>query len=413
MALTDLKIRTIKPNPNRNIKLSDGNGLYLYVLKRSKKWKFRYRVNKKNYEIPIGTYPNISLQEARIIIYKYIDLLEQTPPVNPLDLIKEEERKNISKNENTFEKWAEMWFDHWHTNKSEKHVKYTQNRLDRDIYPHFGEVPVSKVSINDIKNMMQICVDRNAIDMARKVFELTRMILQYAVEHQDKSFCVHNVAKDINFKANVPDVKRKNYRRLPLSKFPELLQRIDGYQGLEHTKIALQIAPHVFLRPSELMQGEWSEIDWDNGLWRIPKARMKLKTEHLVPLSTQVISLLKHLHTLTGNAFYLFPTTYGEGSKEKVCGKTGLKLCMTHTYLLKALDQIGYKYKMTAHGFRGMARTQLGELGYRREWMELQLSHLVGSASERAYNYAQHLAERRVMMQEWSDFLDEIKCKKT
>ena len=155
--------------------------------------------------------------------------------------------------------------------------------------------------------------------------------------------------------------------------------------------------PLVFVRTSELIEAKWSEIEWDNKLWRIPKERMKSGIEHLVPIAEQAVELLKTLHIVSGHCNFLFPSRFGTDR------------CMSNNTLLKALATMGYKHEMTGHGFRGMARTELGELGYPREWMEIQLAHLVGDETERAYNKAQFITQRTKMMQEWADHLDELR----
>lgn len=298
---------------------------------------------------------------------------------------------------NTFNMWSEKWHSHWKGSVSEPHAEYTLRRLFIDINPFIGDLAVAKVSVKDFKSVFNRCVERGALDMAARVYQIINSILQYATEHSDKSHCERNVAKDIKLSANVPHRDRKNYARLPSSELPALMRAIEAYSGTPATRIALKLMPLVFLRTSELIEAPWSEIEFEINLWRIPKERMKSGSEHLVPLSDQTIELLQTLKTVTGHGKFMFPSRHG-GHK-----------CMSNNTILKALATMGYKYEMTGHGFRGMARTELGEMGYPREWMEIQLAHLVGDETERAYNKAQFLEQRRKMMQEWADHLDELR----
>ena len=280
---------------------------------------------------------------------------------------------------------------------SEPHAEYTKRRLEIDINPHIGSKAIARIDIDDIKEAFNKCVDRNALDMAARIYQIIKSILQYAVEHKKTSHCTHNVALDIKLSANIPHRERKNYARLPSSEFPALLRQIEAYQGDSKTRIALKLMPLVFVRTSELIEARWAEIEWESKLWRIPKERMKSGTEHLVPLSEQSIELLKTLQIISGHCEFLYPSRFGTHK------------CMSNNTILKAIATMGYKGDMTGHGFRGMARTELGELGYPRDWLEIQLAHLVGDETERAYNKAQFLPQRAKMMQAWADHLDQLR----
>lgn len=270
-------------------------------------------------------------------------------------------------------------------------------RLDIDINPFIGDKAIARLDIDDIKEAFNKCVERGALDMAARVYQIIKAILQYAVEHKKSSHCTHNVALDIKLSANIPHRERKNYARLPSSEFPQLLRQIEAYQGDSKTRIALKLMPLVFVRTGELIEARWAEIEWDSKLWRIPKQRMKSGSEHLVPLADQSIELLKTLQIVSGHCEFLFPSRFGTDK------------CMSNNTLLKALATMGYKSEMTGHGFRGMARTELGELGYPRDWLEIQLAHLVSDETERAYNKAQFLPQRTKMMQDWADHLEQMR----
>lgn len=395
--LTDIKIKSIKPT-DKIKKFSDGQGLRLLVHPNgSKYWQLLYTFSSKEKVLALGIYPEVSLVEARERAFNARKLLNSDPPIDPKEKKLQAKELMLNVKANTFTLWSEKWHKHWKSSVSKQHAEYTQRRLDVDINPIIGDKAVATIAIIDIKSVFNKCVERGALDMAARVYQIISSVLQYAVEHSEQSHSERNVAKDINLSANIPHRDRKNYARLPSSEFPELLRQIEAYQGDSKTRIALKLMPLVFVRTSELIEARWSEIEWDNKLWRIPKERMKSKSEHLVPLAEQTLELLKTLHIVSGHCDFLFPSRFGTHR------------CMSNNTLLKALATMGYKYEMTGHGFRGMARTELGEMGYPREWMEIQLAHLVGDETERAYNKAQHIKERTKMMQEWADHLDQLR----
>ena len=395
MLLTDSKVKAIKAE-SKNKTYPDGKGLRLLShINGSKYWQFRYTFEGKEKLFSIGTYPEFSLLEAR---EKAFELRKQVKRgINPTDTRELEKELGLAVKANTFTMWAEKWHKHWQNSVSGRHAEYTERRLFIDINPFIGGLAVAKVSVKDIKSVFNRCVERGALDMASRVYQIINSILQYATEHSDQSHCERNVAKDIKLSANIPHRDRKNYARLPAGELPALMRAIEAYSGTPATRIALKLMPLVFVRTSELIEAEWSEIEFEGALWRIPKERMKSGSEHLVPLADQTIELLKTLQIVTGHGKYLFPSRMGEDK------------CMSNNTILKALAIMGYKNEMTGHGFRGMARTELGELGYPREWMEIQLAHLVGDETERAYNKAQFLEQRRKMMQEWADHLGQLK----
>lgn len=377
-------------------KFTDGGGLQLLVHPNgSKYFQFRYFFEKKDKLLGFGTYPEVSLLEARD---KAFELRKQIAKgVDPALTRELEKELGLEIKANTFNMWSEKWHSHWKNSVSKPHADYTNRRLFIDINPFIGDLAVAKVSVKDIKSVFNTCVERGALDMAARVYQIVSAVLQYAAEHSDKSHCERNVAKDIKLSANVPHRDRKNYARLPSSELPALMRAIEAYSGTPATRIALKLMPLVFVRTSELIESEWTEIEFENNLWRIPKKRMKSGSEHIVPLAEQTIELLKTLQIVTGHGKHLFPSRMSEGK------------CMSNNTILKALATMGYKHEMTGHGFRGMARTELGEMGYPREWMEIQLAHLIGDETERAYNKAQFLEQRRKMMQEWADHLDKLK----
>lgn len=397
MLLNDIKIKSIKL-AEKTKTYPDGQGLRLLVhANGSKYWQFRYTFESKEKILALGLYPEVSLLEARKRAFKSRELLQSQPPVDPQEKKALEKDLKLDIKANTFSVWSRKWFDHWKHSVSKPHAEYTMRRLDIDINPFIGDKAIARLDIDDIKEAFNKCVERGALDMAARVYQIIKAILQHAVEHKKSSHCTHNVALDIKLSANIPHRERKNYARLPSSEFPQLLRQIEAYQGDSKTRIALKLMPLVFVRTSELIEARWAEIEWDSKLWRIPKQRMKSGSEHLVPLADQSIELLKTLQIVSGHCEFLFPSRFGTDK------------CMSNNTLLKALATMGYKSEMTGHGFRGMARTELGELGYPRDWLEIQLAHLVGDETERAYNKAQFLPQRTKMMQDWADHLEQMR----
>jgi len=204
-----------------------------------------------------------------------------------------------------------------------------------------------------------------------------------------------NPAADLKMALQVPE--RKHYSHLKANELPEFLQKLDTYEGETETKLALKMLLLTFVRTTELRGALWSEINWDKAEWRIPAERMKMKDPHIVPLSRQVISLLKELQQLTGQWKYLFPN-------EK---KPGFS-CMSENTMLFALYRMGYRGRTTGHGFRATASTILNEQGYSSDHIERQLAHAERNKIRAAYNHAEYLPERRKMMQWWADYLDNI-----
>lgn len=397
MLLNDIKIKSLKPS-DKSKTYPDGQGLRLLVhANGSKYWQFRYTFEAKEKIMAIGVYPAVSLLDARKRAFNARELLQSLPPIDPQAKKEQERDLKLDIKANTFKVWSGKWFDHWKGSVSKPHAEYTMRRLDIDITPFIGDKAIAQLDIDDIKDVFNKCVKRDALDMAARVFQIIKAILQFAVEHKKQSHCEHNVALDIKLSANIPHRDRKNYARLSSAEFPELLRHIEAYQGDSKTRIALKLMPLVFVRTSELIEARWAEIEWESKLWRIPKERMKSGSEHLVPLAQQSLELLKTLQIVSGRCEFLFPSRYGTNK------------CMSNNTILKALATMGYKYEMTGHGFRGMARTELGELGYARDWLEIQLAHLVGDETERAYNKAQFLPQRTKMMQAWADHLDQMR----
>ena len=389
MKLNDALIKSIKPTDKQD-KHPDGKGLYLFVNPNgSKWWRFLYRYGGKQKTLSMGVYPQVTLKEARAERERMGALLAQG--IDPSIERKEKKLSQAYAIENDFRSVARAWWDNWKVANSEAHALKVWGIFEKDIFPVFGKYPVENIKPSLVRLAVKRVVERGAYDTARRVHQYTSAVLSYAFNHE---LVASNVARDIAVNDLIPRRKKQSMGRVDLKDLPQLLQDIQAYDGNAITKIAIQLLSLTFVRTKELIQATWDEIDFIGKVWRIAPERMKMGTAHIVPLSAQTLDLLGELKKITGGSKHLFPSVKGDG-------KT-----MSNNTILFALYRMGYKDRMTGHGFRGVASTALREQGFSRDVVELQLSHLVGNEVERAYNTMELLAERTAMMQAWADYLD-------
>ena len=389
MKLTDSIIKNEKPTDKRK-QLADGNGLVLYIMPNgSKLWRYRYRYNGSPKMLSLGEYPTVTLKDARAERERVSDLLVQG--IDPSIERKEKKLSQAYAIENDFRSVARAWWDNWKVANSEAHALKVWSIFEKDIFPVFGKYPVENIKPSLVRLAVKRVVERGAYDTAGRVHQYTSAVLSYAFNHE---LVASNVARDIAVNDLIPRRKKQSMGRVDLKDLPQLLQDIQAYDGNAITKIAIQLLSLTFVRTKELIQATWDEIDFIGKVWRIAPERMKMGTAHIVPLSAQTLDLLGELKKITGGSKHLFPSVKGDG-------KT-----MSNNTILFALYRMGYKDRMTGHGFRGVASTALREQGFSRDVVELQLSHLVGNEVERAYNTMELLAERTAMMQAWADYLD-------
>ena len=389
MKLNDALIKSIKPTDKQD-KHPDGKGLYLFVNPNgSKWWRFLYRYGGKQKTLSMGVYPQVTLKEARAERERMGALLAQG--IDPSIERKEKKLSQAYSIENDFGSVARAWWDNWKVANSEAHALKVWGIFEKDIFPVFGKYPVENIKPSLVRLAVKRVVERGAYDTARRVHQYTSAVLSYAFNHE---LVASNVARDIAVNDLIPRRKKQSMGRVDLKDLPQLLQDIQAYDGNAITKIAIQLLSLTFVRTKELIQATWDEIDFIGKVWRIAPERMKMGTAHIVPLSAQTLDLLGELKKITGGSKHLFPSVKGDG-------KT-----MSNNTILFALYRMGYKDRMTGHGFRGVASTALREQGFSRDVVELQLSHLVGNEVERAYNTMELLAERTAMMQVWADYLD-------
>jgi integrase len=391
-ALNDIAVRKAKPK-DKPYKLSDGRGMYLLINSTGKYWRLDYRFDAKRKTLALGCYPDISLAKAR---ERREEARQQVATgVDPALVRKAQKQAAGERRANSFEVIAREWYGKHAPNWASGHGDKIIKRLERDIFPWLGSVPIRDITAPELLAVLRRIEGRGALETAHRALQNCGQIFRYAI-------ATGRADRDISadLKGSLPPVKNGHHAAITDPKqIAGLLRAIDGYSGSFVTQCALRLAPLVFVRPGELRQAEWSEFDFEEALWTIPAERMKMKESLLIPLAAQAVAILRDLHALTGNGRYVFPSPR---TKTRPMSNNGI---------LSALRRMGYdKSEMTGHGFRAMARTVLDEvLEFRPDIIEQQLAHAVKDPNGRAYNRTKHLEERRRMMQVWADWLDQQK----
>jgi len=392
MPLTDVAVRNTKPG-GRPFKLFDGQGLYLLVQPQGGRlWRLKYRFTGKEKLLSFGSFPEVSLKEARQRRDKAREQLRADQ--DPSELRKEAKVAGLIAAMKSYEAIARAWHIRWSCGKNAKHAAGVLSRLERDVFPVVGSMPFESVSAAHLAACALAIEARGAPEYAKRALQTAAQIGRYAVAH---SLATRNAAADIRPADVLKPMKKVNYPRLDVSELPPLLRRIDAYDGSPYTRGALKLMALTFVRTGELIGARWDEFDFGAAQWRIPAERMKMKTPHIVPLSRQAIDVLKELQPLRNLSTLVFP---GERDHDKP---------MSNNTILFALYRMGYHSRMTGHGFRGVASTVLHELGHQHELIELQLAHQERNVVSAAYNHATYLQQRAKMMQAWANHLDTLK----
>ncbi len=398
MALSDTAIRTAKPL-DKAFKMYDEGGLFLQVTPSGGKWwRFKYRFEGKEKLLSFGTYPEVSLLSARQRRDQARTLLASNPPINPSDKRKDDKSERVANKTNTFELWAGKWWQHWQSSKSPRHARYVMRRFELDVFDTLGKLPINDIQAQQVADCVKAIAGRDALDLAKRVHQTIGQVFRYAIAHNKESKVTRNPATDIKPSDIIEARKKENYARIEIKELPALLRAIDASNSQPLTRLAVKLMALTFVRTSELIQAQWSEFDLDAAQWRIAPERMKMKTPHIVPLSRQAIHILQSLKNLTGDGLLVFPN------------RNSTNKAMSNNTILKALEVMGYKGRMTGHGFRGLASTALHEQGFDHQHIELQLAHQERNAVSAAYNHALYLKQRSSMMQQWADYLDELKA---
>lgn len=390
--LTDTKIKRLKPTPDKKTpnKYSDGNGLQLHVFPTGRMtWIYAYRYNGKQKNLTLGSYEFMSLAQARA---KHLEaralMAEGLDPAEQKKMLKTQLSENT-----TFQTLAMEWLE---SRKDViKHPTYLRDLsvFEKDLFPYIGKMSIDLIKGKDVLDCAQRIEARGAQEMAKRSIPLAGRVFRYAI----RKGLIDNDPTPHLQEALKPR-KIKNMARLDISEFPALLHRMDRYHGNILVKTALQLMTLTFVRTSELINMEWNEINFETQEWRIPAYKMKMALTHIVPLSKQAVELIESLIPLTGNKQFVF---YNHSTAKP----------LSNNALLSAIRTMGYSGKMTGHGFRGLASTTLHEQGYMHDAIEVQLAHKTGNAVSQAYNHAQHLQYRVKMMQEWADFIDNLRNK--
>lgn len=389
MPLTDTAVKKAKPGPSP-AKLSDGKGMYLLVTESgSKLWRWKHRADGKEKVMALGSYPDVSLAQAREAMGAARKLLATGS--DPMAQRKADKLAKQSAAENSFQTVALLWWDQWRAAKSPRHADDVHKRLKADVFPAIGKRPISDIQAPELVAMVKAIAARGALDIAKRALQTSGQVFRYAIAH---GLAQRNPATDIKPADILASRKAGNYARLDAKELPELLRHVEAYQGAPVTRLAMKLMALTFVRTSELIGARWAEFDLEAGRWDIPPERMKMKTPHIVPLSSQAVTVLRTLQLVSGHGALLFP---GERDHEKP---------MSNNTILKAMERMGYKGRMTGHGFRGIASTVMHEMGFNHAHIELQLAHQERDQVSAAYNHANYHKERAKMMQHWGDYLE-------
>jgi len=394
LRLKDTNIKKAKPGP-KPVKMFDGEGLYLVINPSgSRIWRMKYRYAGKEKLLSFGKYPEVSLKNARDLRYQARKLLDEGQDPS---YVKQQRRLSlVQESECSFRNIAQEFLAKKAKVCTEKYVKNMHQRLEKNVFPYIGNRLINDIKASELFSILDRIDNQGKVDTAHRVKQNCGEIFRYAVAtcraEYDPTASLYRTLTPNRPKhlASITDPKQVG----------ELLRAIDGYKGQFITQCALKLAPLLFVRPGELRHAEWSEIDFEEAEWRIPAGKMKMKAPHMVPLSTQSISILKELKQSTGKRQYVFPGI--QSPKDRP---------MSENTINGALRRLGYERdEMTGHGFRSMASTLLNENGLNRDAIERQLAHAERDSIRAAYNYADYLPERRKMMQWWADYLDRLKA---
>ena len=395
MPLTDTFAKNIKhTGPRAGDKHTDGGGMYLLVNAGGKYWRMNYRFAGKRKTLALGVYPAVSLLKARQRRDKARELLADD--IDPSTAKQEDKQAKADAAANTFEAVARDWLVKTKAKRAAiTHLKVA-TWLEKDAFPFIGNMPISTIGPRDVLDKVVRKVEaRGAIDTAHRLKQLCGQVFRYAVV---TGLAERDVTADLR-EALVTKTQKHHAAITEPKQVGDLMRSIFAYTGHPCTVAALKLTPLLFVRPGELRTMEWAELDLDATEWRIPASKMKMKTEHVVPLCTQAVALLRSVQPVTGHGRYVFPSL-----------RTGERP-MSENTINGAVRAMGYSKEVhTAHGFRATARTIMDEvLGERVDLIEHQLAHAVKDANGRAYNRTTHLPARRVMMQNWANYLDKLR----
>lgn len=389
MTLTARQVETAKPK-EKSYKLFDGGGLYLEITaKGSRYWRMKYRFGGKEKRLAFGVFPTVTLAEAR-------EMKNQAKKVlaaggDPGEVKKEEKAIQKLSTGNTFEAIAREW----HKSKADRwSLRYRDEIIDtfeKDIFPYIGKRPIAEIKPLELLETLRKMEKRGALEKMRKVRQRCGEVYRYAIITGRAEY---NLAPDLASALTPP--KKQHFPFLTAEELPYFLKDLAGYTGSVITKTATKIILLTAVRTQELRFARWQDIDLEKGIWEIPAEVMKMKRPHVVPLSKQVIELFNLLKPLSGHYELVF---IGRNDHRKPISKESVN---------QVIELLGYKGRLTGHGFRHTMSTILHEKGFNSAWIETQLAHIDKNAIRGTYNHAQYMDGRREMMQWYADYMDEL-----
>jgi integrase len=387
--LTETAIKAAKPR-EKPYKLYDDRGLYMLLSPAGGRWwRLKYRIEGKEKLLSLGVYPDVSLKQARDrrdAARKHV-----ADHIDPGAKRRAEKAAAVDSFEAVAREWFEKFSKNWAASHSDKIIR----RLELYIFPWIGDRSISKIEAPEILACLRRVEAKGNFETAHRALQNCGRVFRYAVATGRAS---RDPSSDLRGALAPADEKHLASFTDP-RRFAELLRAIDSYEGSIIVRSALRLAPLVFVRPGELRAAEWTEIQFDNREWRIRAERMKMRQLHIVPLSNQAIKILREIQPLTGDGRFVFQSARSN------------KRPLSDNGLLAALRRMGFEQgTVTVHGFRSTASTLLNEQGWNRDAIERQLAHGERDAVRAVYNYAEHLPERRKMMQAWADYLDTLKA---
>lgn len=389
MPLTDAKVRALKPR-DKPYRLGDAGGLYVEVATNgSRYWRMKYRVAGKEKRLAFGVYPDVSLADAR----EKRDAAKKILAAggDPSETKKAEKLAQKLNAENTFEAIAREW----HQTKADRwSLRYRDEIIDtfeKDIFPYIGKRPIADLKPMELLEALRKMEKRGALEKMRKVRQRCGEVFRFAIITGRANY---NPAPDLASALATP--KKEHFPFLTAQELPYFLKDLSGYTGSVITKTATKIIMLTGVRTQELRFARWQDIDFDKGLWNIPVEVMKMKRPHVVPLSTQVIELFSSLKPMTGG----YPLVFiGRNDQRKPISKESIN---------QVIELLGYKGRLTGHGFRHTMSTILHEQGYNSAWIETQLAHVDKNSIRGTYNHAKYLDGRREMLQWYADYMDNL-----
>jgi len=387
--LTDQKVKALKPK-NKQYKIADEKGLYLLVKPNSGKyWRLKYHFLGKEKNLAIGVYPDVSLKQARLARDEAKKLIHLG--IDPTQDKQEQKLKRLELSNNSYEVVTREWIATKRKQWSKIHSDKVTRSFEQDIFPSLGNKPINEITAPILLFALRKIENRGALEVAQRVLQRCGAVFTYGIA---TGICQRNPATDLKGSLTTP--KKEHYKALSKKELPAFLSDLEKYDGHITSKLGLQLLIHTFIRTKELREAVWSEFDFEAKQWIIPAERMKMKAEHIVPLSKQAIEILEQLKEINGQYDYV------------LAGIRNPKKPISNNTLLYGIYRMGYHSRATAHGFRATASTILNEMGYNRDAIERQLAHAESNKVRAAYNRAEYLNERIVIMQDWSNLLESM-----